>query len=335
MKVESESYGTTPEGRKFRLFTLSNEHGLKAGLSDFGATLVSLHVPDRQGKLADVTHGYDTLDGWMADKAYMGATVGRFGNRIAKGRFTLDGHTYQLATNNGPNHLHGGVKGFNKHLWEAQPGESQVEFRRVSPDGEENYPGTLTARVTYTLTNANELRIEFHATTDKPTIVNLVHHTYWNLTGDPRRTILDHELTLPADSYVPVGEDLIPTGKLAPVAGTPMDFNTPTAIGKRIAQVPGGYDHCWVLRGAVSLHDPVSGRFMEISTDQPGIQFYSGNFLDGSIRGKSGIKYQRHTGLCLETERFPDAPNQPAFPSAVVRPGDTYTHTMVHRFSVR
>jgi aldose 1-epimerase len=340
--IQKQRYGSSPDGQDVDLFTLANRHGLKATLTNFGAILTGLEAPDRHGKRADVTLGHDTLAGWISDKAYLGATVGRFANRIAHGRFTLDGRTYQLATNDGPNHLHGGRKAFHKFVWETVDAEdAAVEFRRVSPDGEEGYPGTLTATVRYTLTDDNELRVEFRATTDKPTIVNLAHHSYWNLAGDPRSTILDHELTLHADQYLPVGTSLIPTGERAAVAGTPMDFTKPNVIGKRIAQVPGGYDHCWVVRGAggtvrpaARLREPVSGRVMEIATDQPGIQFYSGNFLDGSIRGKGGVAYQYRCGLCLETQRWPDSPNQPGFPSPVLRPGETYFHTMVHRFGV-
>ena len=342
--IQQETFGQTPAGETVQRFTLVNDNGLRAELSDFGALLLSLCVPDRAGRLGDITLGYDTLAGWMGDRAYMGATVGRYGNRIARGRFTLDGKTYALAANNGPNHLHGGVRGFNKVMWAAKTSAGEdgpaVEFRYVSLDGEEGYPGTLTTAVRYTLTPANELRVEFRAVTDQPTVVNLVHHSYWNLTADPRRAILNHELMLAADQYLPVDAGAIPTGELAPVAGTPMDFTKAMAIGIRIEQVAGGYDHNWILRGpagqvrtAARLADPSSGRAMELLTDQPGIQFYTGNFLDDLIRGKGGLPYHRHGGLCLETQRWPDSPNRPKFPSAVLRPGETYTHTMVHRFS--
>lgn len=337
VRFDSKPYGDTA-----RLYSLTNDHGICAALTDYGATLVGLHVPDRQGRLADVTLGYETLAGWMADRAYMGATIGRYGNRISQGRFPLDGRICQLAVNTPPHHLHGGDKGFNKHHWTAQPVDGGVVFRRVSPHGEEHYPGTLAVAVTYTLTDRDELCLAFEATTDQPTIVNLVHHTYWNLTGDPTRTTLDHELHLAAEAYVPVGPDLIPTGNVTPVAGTPLDFTQPQRIGERIRQVPGGYDHCWVIRGnpgqlrpAARLYDPFSGRQLEIATDQPGIQFYAGNSLDGTITGKGGIRYQQHAGLCLETEQYPDAPNHPLFPTAVLRPGESYTHRMTHRFTVR
>ena len=350
--VITRDYGALPDGRIAELYTLTNANGLKATLTDYGAILVSMEVPDRDGKLADVTLGYDTLEGWLSNTSYFGSTVGRYGNRIAKGKITLDGTTYTLAANNGENHLHGGIKGFDKVLWDAKslkrPGAVGVEFTRTSPDGEEGYPGELTATVTYLLTDENELRIEFKATTDKPTIVNLVHHSYWNLTGDPNKTILDHELMLAADHFLPVDEGLIPTGELRPVKGTPFDFTQPTKIGARVSaddeqlKRGNGYDHCWVLREqtgkvalAATLYDPSTGRAMDVLTDQPGIQFYGGNFLDGSVTGKGGIKYQFRTALCLETQHYPDSPNKPDFPSVVLRPGETYRHTMIHRFYTR
>ena len=347
---QSEVYGKMPDGREVRLFTLTNKNGLKARVTEYGAILVSLETPDRNGKLADITLGYDTLDGWLTNNSYLGATVGRFGNRIKAGKFTLDEKEYQLATNNDPGgipcHLHGGEKGFDKVLWSGKPGEgNSVELTYVSKDGEEGYPGTLTTTVTYTLTDDNELIWQATATTDAPTIINIVHHSYWNLSGNPAETINYHELTLHAPSYLPTDAGLIPTGVVAPVDGTPMDFRQPTAIGARVnddfeaLKLAGGYDHCWVLehgdglRPAARLKDPASGRVMEITTNKPAIQFYGGNFLDGTITGKGGIKYGHRTGLCLETENYPDAPNQASFPSAVLRPGETYTHTMVHRFS--
>ena len=339
-----------PDGKEVKIFTLTNSSGLEARVTEYGAILVSLKVPDKAGKLADVTLGYDTLDGWLSNTSYLGASVGRFGNRIKDGKFTLDGKTYQLATNNDPGgipcHLHGGVKGFDKVLWTGKPaGDNAVEFTYLSKDGEEGYPGNLNVKVTYTLTDENELKWQAEATTDAPTIINLVHHTYWNLTGDPNNTINGHQLTLKAPQYLPTDAGLIPTGEIAPVAGTPMDFTTPQLIGARVdddfeaLKLGGGYDHCWVLekgegmRLAARLKDPQSGRVMEILTCQPAIQFYGGNFLDGTITGKGGVKYAKRTGLCLETEGFPDSPNQPAFPSPVLRPGETYHHMMIHRFS--
>jgi aldose 1-epimerase len=348
--IKEEIFGKMPDGKEVKIFTLTNKNGLEAKVTEYGAILVSLKVPDKAGKLADVTLGYDTLEGWLSNTSYLGATVGRFGNRIKDGKFTLDGKEYTLATNNDPGgipcHLHGGVKGFDKVLWTGKAaGDNAVEFTYLSKDGEEGYPGNLNVKVTYTLTDDNELKWEAEATTDAPTIVNIVHHTYWNLTGDASNSINGHELTLKAPQYLPTNAGLIPTGEIAPVAGTPMDFTTPQVIGSRVDQdfealkLGGGYDHCWVLekgegvRLAARLKDPQTGRVMEVHTDQPGIQFYGGNFLDGTITGKGGVKYAKRTGLCLETEGFPDSPNQPCFPSPVLRPGETYRHVMIHRFS--
>lgn len=350
--LETAVYGKMNDGREVKIFTLTNARGLTARVTEYGAILVGLEVPDKQGHLADVTLGYDTLAGWLTSPSYFGATVGRFGNRIAHGKFTLDGKEYTLATNDHPGgipcHLHGGLKGFDKVLWHGEPvrktGARGVALTYASKDGEEGYPGTLPVKVTYWLTDANELVWETEATTDKPTVINLAHHTYWNLTGDPTKSINDHELMLAADSYLPTDKGLIPTGKKEPVAGTPMDFRKPTAIGSRVSadfealKFGGGYDHCWVLREgkgvrlAAVVKDPASGRTMEVLTDKPGIQFYGGNFLDGAVTGKHGVKYQFRTGLCLETEGFPDAPNHPDFLSAVLRPGETYHHTMICRF---
>ena len=341
--------GTLPDGRPVRLHTLLNRHGLRARVVEWGASLQSLEVPDRSGALADVTLAFDTLEGWRTNGFYLGGSVGRFGNRIRGGRFTLDGHEHALTLNNTPGgipcHLHGGFQGFDKRLWTTLAADDQsVTLEYLSPAGEEGYPGTLRARVTYTLTDANELRWEASATTDAPTVVNLVHHSYWNLSGRAE-SILDHELQIDADAYLPTDAGLIPTGELAPVEGTPMDFTRPHPIGARIEagtealRLAGGYDHCWVLRPrpglrpAARLRDPASGRVLSILTDQPGLQFYSGNFLDGTARGKGGAAYARRAGLCLETQNFPDAPNQPSFPSSVLLPGQTYRHTLVHAFS--
>ena len=349
--VKEEVFGKMPDGRDAKIFTLTNKNGLKARVTEYGAILVSMETPDKSGKSADITHGYDTLEGWLTNTSYFGATVGRFGNRIAHGKFTLDGKEYTLATNNDPGgipcHLHGGVKGFDKVLWAGKPTASNgVEFTYVSKDGEEGYPGNLTVKVTYSLNDDNELKWEASATTDAPTVVNLVHHTYWNLSGDPTKSINNHELMLAAKEYLPTDIGLIPTGVIAPVAGTPMDFNEPKVIGDRVdadfeaLKFGGGYDHCWVLedprkevRLAARLKDPVSGRVMMVATDQPAIQFYGGNFLDGTVAGKGGVKYPHRSALCLETEGFPDAPNKPSFPSCVLRPGETYKHVMIHEFS--
>ncbi len=352
-EVKSATYGKMPDGREVKLFTLTNENGYVARVSEYGAILVSMEVPTEKGKRVDVTLGYDTHEGWLTNTNYFGSTVGRFGNRIGAGKFTLDGKTYQLATNNQPNdvpcHLHGGEKGFDKVLWSGapvnKPGASGVALTYVAKDGEEGYPGNLTTVVTYWLTEKDELIWEVSATTDKATIVNLAHHTYWNLTGDATKSINDHELMIEADAYLPTDKGLIPTGELAPVEGTPMDFRKPTKIGARADEAfealkfAGGYDHCWVLRKgdglrrAAVVKDPASGRTMEVYTDQPGIQFYGGNFLDGTVTGKNGVNYKFRTGLCLETQNFPDAPNKANFPSAVLRPGETYRHTLVHRFT--
>lgn len=347
-------FGKLPDGSTAMLYTLTNAQGMRATITDFGATLVSLEVPDPDGKLADVTHGFDhpaDYDG--PGNPYFGASVGRFGNRIAAGKFTLDGKEYQLATNNDPGgipcHLHGGTRGFNRVLWQAKTdaASNSLVLTYVSKDGDEGYPGTMTTTVTYTLTDENELIWKATATTDAPTIVNLVHHTYWNLSGDPTSPIGDHILTLDADRYLPTDAGLIPTGELAPVEGTPMDFTKATTIGERVEadfealKLGLGYDHCWVLtpasglRRAARLEDPKSGRVMEVFTNQPAIQFYGGNFLDGTVAGKGGVKYGRRTALCLETENFPDAPNHPDFLTSVLRPGETYEHVMVHKFTTR
>jgi aldose 1-epimerase len=350
--LDTAVYGKLADGREVKIFTLTNANGLVAKATEYGAILVGVEAPDRQGRNADVTLGYDTLAGWLTSTSYFGSTVGRFGNRIAHGKFMLDGTEYALATNNSPGgipcHLHGGVRGFDKVLWHGEPvrreGARGVALTYVSKDGEEGYPGTLKVGVTYWLNDADELIWEAMATTDKPTVVNLANHTYWNLSGDPTKPVTDHVLTLAADSYLPTDKGLIPTGQIAAVANTPMDFRTPTIIGSRINDAfeplafGGGYDHCWVLRGgpgvrlAAVVTAPTSGRVMEILTDAPGVQFYSGNFLDGTANGKQGVKYQARTGLCLETEGFPDAPNHPDFPSAVLRPGQRYQHTMIVRF---
>ena len=351
-RVTREAWGKMPDGREVALFTLTNSKGLRARVTEYGAILVSMEVPDRKGKSADVTHGYERLDGWLTNTSYFGATVGRYANRIAHGKFTLDGKSHTLACNNSPGdipcHLHGGKTGFDKVLWTGTATADGVELTYLSPDGEEGYPGNLRVKVSYRLTEDNELIWGASTTTDAPTVINLAHHSYWNLSGDPTVSINGHELMLVADHYLPTDAGLIPTGEIAPVRGTPMDFTTPTRIGARVGEdfealkSAGGYDHAWVLRKdasakvrmAARLKDPASGRVMEILTDQPAIQFYGGNFLDGKVVGKGGVAYAHRTALCLETENFPDAPNKPAFPSAVLRPGETYTHNMIHRFLV-
>lgn len=347
--VTRSHFGTLPDGREVGLYTIANANGLRARVCDYGALLVSMETPDREGALADLTHGFDTLGGWLNNPAYFGATVGRFGNRIAHGEFNLDGTTYKLATNNSPGgipcHLHGGVKGFNQALWKASIIPGGVEFVRRSSDGEEGYPGNLDVKITYRLTEEDELIWQAGAITDAPTIVSIIHHSYWNLSGNPGGSILDHKLRIEADGFLPATAGLIPIGEIAPVAGTPLDFTSPTAIGARIdadfepLRLGNGYDHAYVLRPgdgvrpAARVRDPVSGRVMEILTNQPAIHFYTANCLDGSP-GKNGAAYTARSAFCLETEAFPDAPNQPAFPTAVLRPGETYRHALVHRFSV-
>ncbi|WP_438481315.1 aldose epimerase family protein [Oleiharenicola lentus] len=348
-------YGVLPDARAVKQYVLTGRTGVRVTLLDYGATVASVELPDRAGKCAEVTHGYDDLAGWMADTNYFGATIGRFGNRIADGKFSLEGKTYPLAKNNMPAgqpcHLHGGKEGFNKKLWSGRaiekPGASGVEFSYVSPDGEEGYPGALSVRTTYWLSDANELTIEYRATTDRTTIINLTNHTYWNLTGDPRKPITRHEVQLNADAMLPVTPGLIPTGARKPVAGTPFDFTKPTSVGARIdaddeqLNFGNGYDHCWVLRGEATLRsvvrveDPKSGRVLELLSDQAGLQLYTGNFLDGKSKGRHGHAYEFRTAFCLEPQRFPDAPNQPQFPSAVLHAGEVYTHTMVYRFATR
>jgi aldose 1-epimerase len=348
--VTSAPFGKTQDGKPVTVFTMTNANGMRVRAMTYGAIIVSIEVPDRSGALGDVTLGYDTADGYLKDTSFIGAVVGRYGNRIAKGRFTLDGKTYQLATNNAPNHLHGGTKGYDKVLWEGAPLKTGVGvvFTRTSPDGEEAYPGTLKAGVTYTLTDKNELIVDYHATTDKATPVNLTQHSYFNLAGEGSGDILGHELTIDADRYTPVDATLIPTGELAPVQGTPFDFRKPTAIGARIGdsneqlKFGKGYDHNWVLnrkgaglQHAARLADPKSGRTLDIATTEPGLQFYSGNFLDGTIKGKHGHVYNFRGALCLETQHFPDSPNQPKFPSTILKPGQTYTSKTVFAFGVQ
>lgn len=347
--VTREPFGTMPDGKAVERFTLTNANGIVVKAITYGGIITSLATPDRAGASGDIVLGFDSLAGYLEDHPFFGAIIGRYGNRIAKGQFTLDGQTYKLATNNGPNHLHGGHRGFDKVLWKGEPveGQTAVAFTRTSPDGEEGYPGNLTVRVTYTLTDKNELVVDYHATTDKATPVNLTQHSYFNLAGHASGEILGHELRLNADRYTPVDETLIPTGELASVAGTPFDFRNPTAIGARIGQPDPqlkngkGYDHNWVLnrsggglQPAARVVEPKSGRTLEIATTEPGIQFYSGNFLDGTLTGKDRAVYGHRTGFCLETQHFPDSPNQPNFPSTTLRPGDEYRSSTVFTFGV-
>ena len=337
-------------GTPVEVFTLTNARGVEIRAMTYGAIITSIRVPDRKGVMADVALGFDGLQGYLGEHPYFGAVVGRYGNRIGNARFSLNGRTYQLAANNGPNHLHGGVRGFDKYVWTAEPisGVTGVAFTRVSADGEESYPGRLQVRVSYVLTDANALEIEYQATTDKATPVNLTQHTYFNLAGQGPGTILDHDVMINADRFTPVGDSLIPTGVLAPVEGTPMDFRKPMKVGARIdagteqIKFGRGYDHNWVLNRtgdglqlAARVVEPVSGRTLDVSTTEPGVQFYTGNFLDGTVKGKGGVAYPRRSGLCLETQHFPDSPNQPSFPTTILQPGGTYRSKTVWRFGVQ
>ncbi|MFM7846644.1 MAG: aldose epimerase family protein [Planctomycetota bacterium] len=348
MSITRTDFGKTAEGQAISLYTLTNAQGLVLKMMNYGATVVSLETPDRDGKLANINVGFPSLDGYLQRHPYFGSTVGRYGNRIAKGKFKLDDKEFELATNNDVNHLHGGKKGFDALVWEAAEVKSAdgvgLKFQLTSADGDEGYPGQLAVTVTYTLTNSNELRIDYLATTDKPTVINLTNHNYWNLAGVGSGTILEHELTLAADKYLPIDATSIPTGELADVAGTVFDFTKPHAIGERIAELKKephttkGYDHCFVLRGqdgklamAAKVKDPKSGRVMEIHTTEPGIQLYCGNFLDGS---EGGAGLPQHAAFCLETQHYPDSPNQASFPTTRLNPGQKYQSTTVHKFSV-
>lgn len=350
--MQIKPFGKTADGREVQLFVLKNANGVEAAITSYGATLVSLTAPDRQGKFADVILGYDNAEGYEKGTFFFGATIGRYGNRIAKGKFTLNGTAYTLPTNDGPNSLHGGPLGFNKQLWQGKDvstaSASAVRFEYLSKDGEMGYPGNLKVQVTYTLTSKNELRIDYHATSDKDTIVNLTNHSYFNLTGKPDSTILGHKLTLHASKFTPVDSTLIPTGELRSVKGTPLDFTTAHEIGERINQddeqlkLGRGYDHNFVLDGsngtlkpAAELYEPTSGRLVEVLTTEPGIQFYSGNFLDGTAKGKAGASYPLRSGMCLETQHYPDSPNQASFPSTELKAGQEYKTTTVYRFTVK
>jgi len=347
MSIKKQFFGKTPDGQKVELYTLTNTNGLKMKVTTYGGIITELWVPDRSGKPTDVVLGYDNLDDYIKANPYFGAIIGRYGNRIAKGKFAIDDVGYTLATNNGPNHLHGGIKGFDKVVWKAKPIKTEdgpaLELSYLSKDGEEGYPGNLACTVTYTLTNKNEWKIYYEAITDKPTIINLTNHSYFNLGGYDSGDILNHTLIINADKFTAVDEGLIPTGEILPVAGTPLDFTKIKTIGSRIGRVKGGYDHNYVLNKparqndlswAAILASPKTGIQMQIFTTEPGLQFYSGNFLDGSNKGK-GTVYNKHAGLCLETQHWPDSPNKPNFPSAVLRPGEKYTHLTLYGFSAK
>lgn len=349
-EITKQPFGVV-DGTPVDLYTLRNAKGAEARISNYGGIVTSLKVPDRNGRLDDVVLGYDDLAGYLKETPYFGALIGRYGNRIAKGRFALNGQTYTLATNNYPNALHGGLKGFDKRVWQAtvrvSPQGPALELIYVSRDGEEGYPGTLTVKAVYTLTQDNALRLDYTATTDKDTIVNLTQHSYFNLAGQGSGDILGHVVMIPADRYNPVDSTLIPTG-IAPVEGTPFDFRKPTAIGARINQdneqlkFGKGYDHDWVFNKRVGdltllarVTEPTSGRILEVLSTEPGLQFYSGNFLDGTITGKGGKVYNFRNGFCMEPQHFPDSPNHPNFPSVVLKPGQTYRNTIIYRFSAK
>ena len=334
MTITKTYFGTTA-GAGVYLYTLANDLGYEVSIINYGGAIAALKTPDREGVFGDIVLGFETLDEYVNNPRYFGALIGRHGNRIAQGRFTLNGVEYQLPQNNGANHLHGGFKGFDKRVWNATEGDDVLHLSYFSKDGEEGYPGNVEALVDYRL-GGNELSIEYRASTDRDTIVNLTNHSYFNLKGEG--TILNHELTMNADSFTPVSEDLIPTGEIAAVAGTPMDFRGGRAIGSEISLI-GGYDHNFVLndwdgslRSAVKLYEPVTGRVLEVLTTQPGMQFYSGNFLNGSFIGKRGVVYVKYAGLCLEPQHFPDAPNHSNFPSTILRPGEEYRQSTVLRF---
>lgn len=341
-----QAFGTAPSGGSVEIHTLKNAKGVEARIATYGGTVVSLKVPDRTGKMDDIVLGFDSLDGYLKDHPYFGATIGRYGNRIAKGKFTLSGVVYTLAKNNGENALHGGPQGFHRKVWKATPHDQSVELTYVSKDGEEGYPGTLSSTVTYTLTDANELRIDYMASTDKDTVVNLTNHSYFNLAGQGVGDILGHQVEILADTFTPVDAGLIPTGEMRSVEKTPFDFRQTHTIGERIndsdeqLKLGKGYDHNFVLRQwgdpprlAARVTEPKSGRVMEVLTTEPGLQFYTGNFLDGSLVGKGGKKYEFRYGFCMETQHFPDSPNQPKFPTTVLKPGARYQATTIYRFT--
>jgi aldose 1-epimerase len=352
-QVRKESFGKTGAGRPVDLYTLTNSKGVEVRAMTYGGIIVSLRVPDKSGNLGDIVLGHETLEGYLPNTPYFGVIVGRYANRIANATFTLDGVKYTLAKNDGPNTLHGGIKGFNQQVWEAKEFKNAkgvgVAFSYLSKDGEEGYPGNLQVKVSYTLTDENELILDYEATTDKATPLNLSQHSYFNLAGEGNGDILGHHVMLNADRFTPVDKTLIPTGELRAVQGTPMDFTKPTAIGARIDEnyeqlvVGRGYDHNWVINRkdnssltlAARVHEPSSGRVLEVFTTQPGVQFYSGNFLDGTVTGKQGHVYKHRYGFCLETQHFPDSPNHPDFPSTILSPGQTFHSQTVFKFSTQ
>lgn len=349
--IDPANFNKIVDGKQVRLETLTNKSGIEMTVTNFGAKVVSLMVPDKNGEMADIVLGFDNIDAYLnAKEPYFGAAIGRYGNRIAKGKFTLNGEEYILAVNNGENHLHGGLKGYNAVVWDMDKvNDNTLVFNYLSKDMEEGYPGNLSIKMVYTLSDDNDLKITYEATTDKSTVLNLTHHSFFNLHGAGNGTINDHILYINADYYTPTDAGLIPTGEIAAVAGTPMDFTTPTPIGKRVdddfeaLNLGNGYDHNYVLNQpeekqmitAASVYEPTSGRYMEVKTDEPGLQFYGGNFLNGSAIGKNGKNYEYRAAFCLETQHFPDSPNKPNFPSTVLNPGETYTHTCIYSFGIK
>ncbi|MCC6366513.1 MAG: galactose mutarotase [Bryobacterales bacterium] len=350
VKINKQPFGQTRNGESVELYTLTNKNGVETSITNYGGRVVTLKVPGRAGKFADVVLGFDSLDGYLGNNPYFGALIGRYGNRIGKAKFTLDGKEYKLAANDGANSLHGGVVGFDKVVWKAQEGtgeEPSLKLTYLSKDGEEGYPGNLSVTVVYTLTDKNELKIDYTAGTDKDTVLNLTNHAYFNLAGEGVGDILGHEIMLNADRFTPIDSGLIPTGELKPVKGTPFDLTKPTAIGAHIndkdqqIQFGKGYDHNFVFNGggglalAARVVEPKSGRVMEVLTTQPGVQFYTGNFLDGSVHGKGGKAYSYRSAFCLETQHFPDSPNKPDFPSVVLKPGEKFESTTIYRFTTQ
>jgi aldose 1-epimerase len=346
--VDKAEFGKLPDGTAIEAYTLHNSQGASAKIITYGATLTELHVPDKSGKMGDVVLGFDNIEGYLGQHPYFGGTIGRYGNRIAKGKFTLDGKEYDLFLNNGPNSLHGGQVGFNRRVWKAEELKDKdgaaVRFSYLSKDGEENYPGNLSVSVTYTLTNTNELKLQYSAETDKDSVLNITNHSYFNLSGTDTGNILKYVLYINADKYTPVDSTLIPTGELAAVAGTPLDFLKPTVIGARIGELKeiGGYDHNYALNGkpgtlrvAAKVTDPESGREMEVLTTEPGVQFYSSIGLNGSIKGKGGVGYEKYGAICLETQHFPDSPNRPNFPSTELKPGTKFHSETIYKFSAK
>lgn len=350
--ISSRPFGNLPGGQEVTEFTFANSNGMEVKIMDFGGIITSLKVPDRDGNIEDIVLGFDNLQGYLGEHPYFGALIGRYGNRIAKGKFTLEGNEYTLAVNNGENHLHGGLKGFDKVMWDAVIIENEavvgLKLHYLSKDMEEGYPGNLDVEVVYTISDKNEIKVDYRATTDKTTVINLTQHSYFNLEGKGSENILDHEVMIKADNFIPVDPGLIPTGELVPVTGTPFDFSQLTKVGGHInddnaqIKIGGGYDHCWVLNKSdenaldwvIKVLGPVKGRVMEMATTEPGVQFYSGNFLDGTLTGKDDVTYPHRYAFCLETEHYPDSPNQPQFPSSVLRPGEEYKSTTIFKFSI-